>query len=330
MDSRAKNEKLRSPEGDGQEILLTLFVGAIGSETTTETIASYFEGFGTVNKVKIIVDWVTKQSKDCALVYFTSQDSIKKVLEFPKHIIDDRVVRVEPADRTKKGTKVNEANALHVSRISHLTPNKEVIEYFAIFGQITCCKFFKERTSDGISKGAIIRFEKYYSLERVLLLGSEHLVGGKVVFCSTLNQPIEGSSLLDAVHASQVQPLQQTPSRQVPFETSTMVDPMRLKSGQNENQKIVDLDILLPRGPFAHSYDSPESINLPTHHSSFNPQKEICSNKPMTRINLFPLEYQNDDLFSIFCDFKKPLPSPKVRWEDTPYALLGSKRRNNK
>ena len=329
MDLRANNGKLLGPEQDGQEILLTLFVGAIGSETTTESIASYFEGFGTVNKVKIIVDWVTKQSKDCALVYFTSQDSVRKVLDFPKHIIDGRVVRVEPADRTKKGTKLNEANALHVSCIHHLTPNREVIEYFAIFGQITSCKFFKERSMDGSLKGAIIRFEKYYSLERVLLLGSEHLVGGKIVFCSMGNQPLEGSLLLEEVHASQLQLLQQSSSLPVPPQINSMFDQTRLSPDGNENQRFVELNIQ-PSRNVDKPEDSRESINPTLQNDSLNPPKEICSNKPKTRINLLPLEYQNDDLFSIFCDFNKPLPSPKVRWEDTPYAHLGSKRRANK
>lgn len=326
-------ENLGPPIEESQEILLTLFVGAIGNEATSESIAEYFEGFGKVNKVKIIVDWATKQSKECALVYFTSQDSVRKVMSFPKHIIDGRVVRVEPADRTKKGTKVVEANALLVSNISHLHLHREVLEYFAFFGQITSCKFFKERSVDGESKTAIIHFEKSYSLERVFASGSEHLVGGRLVFCSSLFPPPEGGLLQEATRNPKLPLLlarEQTPPAPLAPANCSSQHTKRPSFEHDGGLNIVEtfsrrLQSLAPDNRLV-LWHQPDALFTPIEGRPTG----VAAQRMAGQTLLLPMEYQKDELFSIFCGFEKPPPTARVRWEDTPYAKMVPKRRHSK
>ncbi len=323
-----------SSNEDGREMLLTLFVGAIGPEATVESITDYFEKFGKVNKVKIIVDWATKQSKDCALVYFTSQESVIRVLKSPKHVINGRVVRVEPADRTKKGTKVMEESVILVSNIDYFTLHGEVIEYFSTFGQITSCKFFNDRWAEGNLKHALIHFEKAQSLSRVLNFGATHVVKGKNVSCSLHSGvPTQGSIVeehdyaqLQSVNAhsdfhakkshlqnhishSNFQKSLNPPSPTLPRSIDGYkagIGALNQSHVTTEQKNFAAVTEILPANTIAQLPDPPQK--------SFN----------TTKVNsfLFPLEHEKDTLFSVFCDFPRPPPSPRVRWEDTPYSKL--------
>lgn len=341
-----KNEKVYLSE-DGKEIMLTLFVGAIGSEATEESLTAYFEGFGKVAKVKIIVDWVTKQSKECALVYFTSQDSIRKVLAFPKHIIDGRLVRVEPADRTKKGTKVIETPTLLVTNINYLTLHGEIIEYFSRFGQITSCKFFKDRKSGGSrTKSAIIRFEKQHSLEKIFSTGKKHVVGGNEVCCSIMNNNTpEPEGDYDYEKNNEYQPQYDPASRSTPFEESADQFDYKFSFRHLESYKPQTPHLGFQESSYNDTYTDyrPNEPSQPNLHQILpepNPQKPITVSdivkagnrpdntpKPKPSNLLFPLEHQKDELFQVFCNFDKPPPEPMIKWEDTPYSKMPQKRK---
>ena len=339
MDSLFMRNHNSTPYEDGQEVFLTLFVGAIGPQASEESLSSYFDGFGRVAKVKIIVDWNTKQSKECALVYFTSPDSVRKVLAFPKHIIDGRLVRVEPADRTKKGSKILETPTLFVSNISYLTVHGKVIEYFSRFGQITSCKFCNDRNSDGArTQSANIRFEKQHSIERIFSSGTKHLVGGNEVCCSILNSATERNYDYENNDEDQLRPA--SAQKGMPhsessddFDYMSEFQPQGSYKPNNthldyQESRYNDTDVdfthpnlhpistePIPQGPMP-VLEIDEAGNRPTNTPIPKPQSL-----------LLPMEHQKDDLFQIFCDFAKPPPAPKVNWEDTPYSQRKPKRK---
>lgn len=334
MDSGFMNYEKFSPIDNGREMLLTLFVGAIGPEATVESIGGYFERFGKVNKVKIIVDWATKQSKDCALVYFTSQESVHRVLKFPKHIINGRLVRVEPADRAKKGAKLEDASAILVSNIDYFTLHGEVIEYFSAFGQITSCKFFNDRLTEGHLKHAIIRFEKTHSISRVLNFGAPHVVGGKNVSCSLYSDAsMQGSGMKEHYYGpsqsfnaqSGLHDILNTPVSYVEpndFHGNWEVSNQSFTpdtSGYRVHDEIPDLSqVPVQNKNFSHLVEPPSLEREAQTSLTLNAKAKSTKAKSL----LFPVEHQKDGLFSIFCDFPRPSPSPPVRWEDTPYSKL--------
>ena len=333
MDARfIKNPYLRYVEQD-EEILLTLFVGAIGSQATQESLAGYFEGFGKVNKVKILIDWVTKQSKECALVYFTSKEAVRKVLDFPQHLIDGKTVRVEPADRTKKGTKIIDASVMLVTNIDYLTLHGEVIEYFSAFGQITSCKFSKDKTRNSKTKSAIIRYEKPNSIDRVLELGSEHLIGGKVVSCCLYKTLPSGDFIYQQQDLFQPRDSMfpnSLDSAQSPL-TSTDQFFMNAHLQFGHQSEIHDDRIQVPSIP--NQIDIPESPylvpteldkNLTELAGLLTHSVEPRARPKPPKYFLFPLEFEKDELFSIYCEFSKPEKLPIVSWDQTPYSKFKS------
>ena len=46
-----------------------LFIGGLEQNTTEETVQKYFQKFGKITDVNLMIDWVTNKSKRCAIVF---------------------------------------------------------------------------------------------------------------------------------------------------------------------------------------------------------------------------------------------------------------------
>ena len=302
-----------------EEIQLTLFVGAIGSQATQQSLTEYFKAFGKVSKVKIIVDWATKQSKECALVYFTSHESLHRVLQCPKHFINDRIVRVEYADRTKKGTKVLETSAILVSNIKYYSLHDTILEYFSTYGQITDCTFYKDSFKGKVTKSVIIRFEKKNAIERILITGKIHRIGNNEVYCNPQNNSLEnvGENQVVADNQEDIgyhhrQPTFQSANRNSVPDHYTCEQHRAFRPSDVERRDSSMFAASLPH----HAYDnyqveysdSPPVVSARLEYY-INKQESIRS-----KSYLLPLEYQKDTLFSIFCDVPQR-PDRKVDWK---------------
>lgn len=290
---------------DGEEILLTLFVGAIGPQATEESLAAHFETFGKVDKVKIILDWVTKQSKECALVYFISHEGFKNALKQKSHCVNGRTIRVEPADRSKKGTKKMDTVAMLVTQIDYSTPQGEIVEYFAAYGTISSCKFFKNATEQCRSKSAVIRFEKPAAIHRILEAGIQHLISGKLVSCGWYNNSLDfgsdGSELPSLRH--QPSSIIDQPGMTLPASYET---PSRGPAPSASNQR----QAAHMRGQLASHYqqtmlyfeDFQSTLQSTQAQDFITPAYKSEVPAPLRRPSfVFALEYERDELFAIFC-----------------------------
>lgn len=113
-----------------------LFVGGLSEQTKKEALKAYFEQFGGVEDVQIIVDYVTGKSKRCALIFCASKEIANLALVKKKHMLERRKMRVSKADLSKRGTKVIKAKQLHLTQIHPSITNEDLEAYLKTFGPI--------------------------------------------------------------------------------------------------------------------------------------------------------------------------------------------------
>jgi len=67
-----------------------MFIGGLSGNTTPENLKKYFEQFGIVSECMIMKDAITKRSRGFGFITFSNADSVDKVLELSKHILDEK------------------------------------------------------------------------------------------------------------------------------------------------------------------------------------------------------------------------------------------------
>lgn len=113
-----------------------LFVGGLHQETNESTIKEYFSKFGDIVTVNLIIDWVTNQSKRCAIIVCKTKKTMRKILNKKKHRIDNKPVRVNRADRKKKGTKIIKTKKIFVGNLKDEILKSELKIHFKKYGEI--------------------------------------------------------------------------------------------------------------------------------------------------------------------------------------------------
>jgi RNA recognition motif-containing protein len=114
----------------------TLFVGGLTPLTTKETLMSYFSKFGSITDVNLITDWVTSQSKCCAIIFCENSKTVNAILKVKAHLIDKKKVRVNTADVKKKGTKIIKTSKIFLGQVHPSITRTDLYDYFSDFGKI--------------------------------------------------------------------------------------------------------------------------------------------------------------------------------------------------
>ena len=162
----------------------SLFVGGLSPRSTEHSIRAYFERFGPLEEVNLIIDWVSGESKCCAIVIFQRGTSGKQALRKKRHAIDRTRVRVSIADDKKKGTKIVKTTKLYVGNLPPRTSETELIEYFGQFGRVKTAtisenKFFPESVTHGF-----LEFQEMSVATKVLDQRHNLSIRGEKITCS--------------------------------------------------------------------------------------------------------------------------------------------------
>ena len=118
----------------------TLFVGSLPPSTSPSELESLFSGFGMV-KAKVIFDYGSMRSKQCALLFCPSVKVAKDIID-NTHMLDGRELRVDWADADKKGVK-EVSHTLFVGNLLMNVQEADVQGYFNRFGTIIRIKLFR-------------------------------------------------------------------------------------------------------------------------------------------------------------------------------------------
>lgn len=86
-----------------------VFIGALSSTTTEQTLMETFSSFGNIDEINLIKDRFTGESKGFAFIKYDNNASASKALLMNGKILDERILRVSIAQKKPpfKGGSIN-------------------------------------------------------------------------------------------------------------------------------------------------------------------------------------------------------------------------------
>ena len=161
----------------------TLFIGSVPTFVTENDLKKFFSYFGKILRAKIILDLETQKSKQCALLFCGSRKIAEKILFSGPHYIQDRLLRIDFAEESKKGTKCFTENTMFVGNIRLRTKDFQLQEYFERFGSVISVKVFSVSPISP-TNNAIINFKENSAVIEIFKRPNSHKVDGRTLRCS--------------------------------------------------------------------------------------------------------------------------------------------------
>lgn len=296
----------------------SIFVGCLDPATTKNDIISYFKMFDKGVKAKLIVNFKTGQSKQCALVFCSSQEVCQEILKH-EHYLHERRLRLDYAQDEFKGKKADQLAAIQISGLDPETTQEELLSYFEqVHG------FRKVRLIKGLhpkqKKVAVLYFADRYSAQEVL--NQSHLKIGKrncKVTEYSKDKPLINQSMT-----------YESPTQNVPKPIMMSFNPPMYH----------DLEACSPQ-MYSTGPQSISSFGSPSYRGGASPGTEgprriaplklnpgfllTPTDTPKSRPEdafVHPVEVQDDDLFRIFCDSAKIKNKPVYIPQHVPAAKV--------
>ncbi|KAL5103246.1 Heterogeneou nuclear ribonucleoprotein A/B [Taenia crassiceps] len=108
-----------------------IFVGALAQDTTEQDLIDYFSKFGEIFSCAVKVYRDTGCSRGFGFIVFKSDESVKKVLSIPEHIVNGKKIDPKPA-KCPKDTQ----RKVFVGGLDPDVTPKEIEEHFSKFGKV--------------------------------------------------------------------------------------------------------------------------------------------------------------------------------------------------
>lgn len=151
-----------------------LFIGGINSETTQDELKDYFSQFGSVIQVLVVLDKDTFKSRRFGFVIMKDESSIEKILSLQPHFIQNKQIELKYAHPTnaiekydyRNGRSACRYNKLFIGGIGNELKERDLVEYFARFGEISECTV---KRNNGVSRGfGFVIFKNEHSINELL------------------------------------------------------------------------------------------------------------------------------------------------------------------
>ena len=163
---------------------ITIFVGGLLKSSNENTLLEYFCKYGNITDINLIRNWITGESKRCAIIFCGDEATFQRILSQRFHIVEGKKVRVSVADKEKKGTKIIKTDKIYVGNIKMHISDEDVKQYFKKFGQIAeYTSYVNSQGSENV-KYAFIKFEDQNSAVNILNHRYEHFIKGCQLNCS--------------------------------------------------------------------------------------------------------------------------------------------------
>ncbi len=114
-----------------------MFIGGLSWQTTPESIREYFSMFGELAEVMVMKDPATRRSRGFGFITFSDPSAVDKVLSFPLHQLDGKMVEPKVAVPRKTNPKlVMRTKKIFVGGLSATTSLEDVKAYFEQFSKV--------------------------------------------------------------------------------------------------------------------------------------------------------------------------------------------------
>ena len=84
-----------------------MFIGGLSWQTTPENVREYFSQFGDVAEVMVMKDPATRRSRGFGFITFSNPASVNRVLAFPQHQLDGKLIEPKVRPECWEAPNVN-------------------------------------------------------------------------------------------------------------------------------------------------------------------------------------------------------------------------------
>lgn len=177
-----------SPEnifsGSGDEIPNDpgkMFVGGLSWQTTPEGVREYFSQFGDVAEVMVMKDPATRRSRGFGFITFSNPGSVSKVLSFPAHQLDGKLIEPKVAVPRKSNPKlVMRTKKIFVGGLSATTSLEDIKAYFEQFSQVKESMLAYDKVTNRHRGFGFVTFDNEDVVDKICEIHF-HEINGKMV-----------------------------------------------------------------------------------------------------------------------------------------------------
>jgi len=153
-----------------------IFVGGIHRSTTQDGLKHYFEKFGEVKVVKLMMDKETGNSRGFGFVTYVDPSCISQVMGSKPHTLDGKIIDPKPCSpkhvlqQKKLGAQFPKTHKIFLGGVSMEATEEDVRQYFSKYGSVVEVNFVVDKTdSSRPHKGfGFVTFEEESSVDQAV------------------------------------------------------------------------------------------------------------------------------------------------------------------
>jgi len=158
-----------------------MFVGGLSWQTTPESVREYFSQFGDVAEVMVMKDPATRRSRGFGFITFTSAQSVNKVLSYPAHQLDGKLIEPKVAVPRKSNPKlVMRTKKIFVGGLSATTSLEDIKAYFEQFSKVKESMLAYDKVTNRHRGFGFVTFDNEDVVDKICEIHF-HEINGKMV-----------------------------------------------------------------------------------------------------------------------------------------------------
>jgi len=158
-----------------------MFVGGLSWQTTPEGVKEYFNKFGDVAEVMVMKDPATRRSRGFGFITFTNPASVSKVLAYPQHQLDGKLIEPKVAVPRKSNPKlVMRTKKIFVGGLSATTSLEDIKAYFEQFSKVKESMLAYDKVTNRHRGFGFVTFDNEDVVDKICEIHF-HEINGKMV-----------------------------------------------------------------------------------------------------------------------------------------------------
>merc|ERR1719369_508016 len=158
-----------------------MFIGGLSWQTTPESVREYFSQFGDVAEVMVMKDPATRRSRGFGFITFSNPGSVEKVLQFPAHQLDGKLIEPKVAVPRKSNPKlVMRTKKIFVGGLSATTSLEDIKAYFEQFSKVKESMLAYDKVTNRHRGFGFVTFDNEDVVDKICEIHF-HEINGKMV-----------------------------------------------------------------------------------------------------------------------------------------------------